>query len=92
MIKFENKIGRKSVTSALTKEAQLSGLKLTDNHCYQDEAFPEDCVMSAMDDSQLLLPGSNLGGHQSFGAINMQISQINLHSRTELAGLQPSEV
>lgn len=48
--------------------------------------------MSAMDDSQLMLPGSNLGGHQSFGAINMQIAHINLHSKTEIAGLQPSEV
>jgi hypothetical protein len=30
--------------------------------------------MSAIDDSQLFLPGSNLGCHQSFDAENMQIA------------------
>jgi hypothetical protein len=60
--------------SAISKEAKLSGLKLTDNHCYEEEEFPEDCCMSAMDDGQLQMPGSNLGGHQSFGEINMQIT------------------
>lgn len=86
-MRFENKMGIAS--TALFKEAAKCGLKLTDNNCFHDEAFPEDCVMSAMDDNQLMLPGSNLGGHQSFGAINVQIAQINQQDLAEFT--RPSE-
>lgn len=59
-----------------TGSAKASGLKLLDNQYYQDEPFQEDCVMSAMDENQLMIPGSNLGGMQQFTAINQQIMQI----------------
>lgn len=63
-------------TSAVARDAKASGLQLIDNQCYQDEPFAEDCVMSAMDEHELLIPGSNLGGVQHFAAINQQISQL----------------
>jgi hypothetical protein len=52
------------------KEARIAGLRLTDNNCYADEVYPEDSMMSAMNEHMLMVPGSNLGGLQDFSEVN----------------------
>lgn len=45
----------------MEREARMTGLKLLDNHCYQEDSRA-DQVMCAIDEGTLMVPGSNLGG------------------------------
>lgn len=75
-IQFVNKNGS-AIGNRMPAQSVFTGLQLRDNNCELAEEYPEDCVMSAIDDSQMMIPATNFGGTHSLDEVNEQIMQIS---------------